>query len=376
MKIVFLRSNPVSPDSRVEKEVDSLLKENHDIEIIAWDRAKKHLLESHIIKLQNGNVVIHRFGIAATFGGGIKKNLLPLIEFQIKMLYWLFKNRKKYEVIHACDFDTALTAFLVSKLLRKKLIYDIFDYYIDAFRVPNVLNLKNIIKKLDQTIINNADATIICTEKRIEQIKETRPKNIEIIHNTPPDIQFSPNTKILNNNKFKIAYVGILAEGRFIEETANIVIKNKDYEFHIGGFGELESVFIDLAKRFDNIIYYGKIPYMKTLELESSCDIITAIYDPKIPNHYYAAPNKFYEALMLGKPIIMAKNTGLDYIVSENKIGEVIDYNPESLERALEKLIQRKDEWPDISLRMNYLYKKQYSWSEMERRLLSLYRKI
>ena len=34
---------------------------------------------------------------------------------------------------------------------------------------------------------------------------------------------------------------------------------------------------------------------------------MTAIYDPNISNHYYAAPNKFYEALMLGKPLIMVK---------------------------------------------------------------------
>lgn len=41
MNIVFLRSNPVNPDSRVEKEVNALLKNNHNVIILAWDRSSK-----------------------------------------------------------------------------------------------------------------------------------------------------------------------------------------------------------------------------------------------------------------------------------------------------------------------------------------------
>lgn len=58
---------------------------------------------------------------------------------------------------------------------------------------------------------------------------------------------------------------------------------------------------------------------------------MTAIYDPKVPNHRYAAPNKFYEALMLGKPIVMAKNTGFDEIIEENNIGCLIEYSKSGL---------------------------------------------
>ena len=55
-------------------------------------------------------------------------------------------------------------------------------------------------------------------------------------------------------------------------------------------------------------IGYGKLQYSQTLALESQCDIRVATYDPSIRNHKYSAPNKFYESLMLGKPIIMAKD--------------------------------------------------------------------
>ena len=79
-----------------------------------------------------------------------------------------------------------------------------------------------------------------------------------------------------------------------------------------GGYNSniLKLCFAEMAQKCENIFYYGRIPYDRTIALEKECDVMCAIYDPKVPNHYYAAPNKFYEALMLGMPLIMAKGTG------------------------------------------------------------------
>ena len=244
----------------------------------------------------------------------------------------------------------------------------------DSFHVPKVL--KRVVEKIDHLIINKSDAVIICSEKRKEQIKGSHPKKLYIIHNSPPDLSDKINIKHLNKEKVKIVYVGILSQGRFLKEIADIIKDKSEYEFHIGGFGKLENYFKDLSKKYDNIYFYGKLPYKETLELEKSCDIMTAIYDPYIPNHKYAAPNKFYEALMLGKPIIMIKNTGMDDIVSKYKIGEVIEYNKVSLLKAFEKLKRQREKWKDIAIIMKDIYNKNYSWPIMEIELYSLYKNL
>ena len=184
MNIVFLRSNPVDPDSRVEKEVNSLLKAGHSLTIIAWDRNAKYSLKRSRLILENGEADIIRFGIPATYGGGIKKNLLPLLKFQLSIYRWLKDNLDSYDVIHSCDFDTAFASSKIAFKYKKKFVYDIFDYYVDAFRVPRIL--KHFIVKKDHKIINRADAVIICTEKRREQIKRSNPKRLFVVHNTPP----------------------------------------------------------------------------------------------------------------------------------------------------------------------------------------------
>ena len=161
-----------------------------------------------------------------------------------------------------------------------------------------------------------------------------------------------------------------------LKELVDTISQMENVEFHVGGFGELEDYLREASEKFDNIFFYGKLPYKDTLALEQQCDIITAIYNPIIGNSLFAAPNKFYEGLMLGKPLIMVKGTGMSEVVDENGIGVLIDCNEKSLKRGLEILIGRREEWPDIRIKMNNMYNEMYSWKIMEKRLTELYSEL
>ena len=306
-KICIIRSNPVSPDSRVEKEAYTLIKAGYNVHILAWDRESDKKEVSSYIKVENKEIPITRLGYKSTYGEGLK-NLKSYLKFQFHMSKWLFFH--KFHVIHACDFDTAFLSIFVAKIKKEKFIFDIFDF---LYCEPNNI-FEKIIKYIQIKLINNSDSTIICTEERKEQIKGSFPKNLTVIHNTPSLNQLSKsNIFIEKNKKIKIVYVGILQDYRLLKEITEVISENKNIEFHVGGFGKYESYFYRMSQRFANIKYYGKLTYSQTLSLEKQCDIMLAIYDPNIDNHKYAAPNKFYESLLLGKPVIMVKKTGMSY---------------------------------------------------------------
>ena len=112
MKIVLLRSNPVSPDSRVEKEAFSLVNAGFKVTIVGLDRASSYSWKRSSIKIGDKEIPILRIGIKSSFGGGIK-NLLPMLKFNNKLFKWLKAHRKEYDCIHACDLDTGYTAFKI-----------------------------------------------------------------------------------------------------------------------------------------------------------------------------------------------------------------------------------------------------------------------
>ena len=375
MRIVITRSNPINPDSRVEKEADSLLKDGHQVIILGWDRSNNYRIKEEKIALIHGTATIYRFGVRAEFGGGIKKNLIPMIRIQHLMYQWLKDNRHQYDIIHACDFDNGFTALRIHKKYNKKYVYDIFDYYVASHSIPG--KLSSLIEKKDMQVINNAECTIICSEQRREQIINSNPKRVEIIENSPSEELLEKTSRNFviksNNKKTKIAYVGILSRARLIREMLSVVSAHDEFELHIAGFGQLYEEILKYSNENSNIYFYGKIQYEDALQLENQCDIMTAIYDPNVPNHKYAAPNKFYEAMMLGKPLIMVKNTGMDRIISDNNLGEIIEFNSDGFEKAILSLNSRKNEWDCISKKMKSLYSEKYSWEIMDQRLRKIY---
>ena len=367
--VCILRSNPVRPDSRVEKEAYSLSKNGYDVHIFAWDRDCDHPPVNEFIEVVDKKIPITRLGCKATFGEGFK-NIIPYLKFQLGIRRFLKRNR--FDVVHACDFDTAFFSQGVVRRKKEKFVFDIFD-----FLAGDPKNLfQRIIKKLQIRLINRSDAAIICTEERRKQIAESRPKRLYVIHNTPMTAQL-PLCKeakpASDAGRISVSYVGILQDYRLLPELVSFFSRRPDLEWHVGGFGKYEELFKRAAAENENIHFYGRISYEDTLKLESRCDINLAIYDPEVENHRYAAPNKFYESLMLGKPVIMVKNTGMANVVSQNDIGEVIEYSEKGFEEGLYRLIAKRDEWSKMSAEMKHIYDTEYNWSIMEQRLSELY---
>lgn len=367
--VCIIRSNPVRPDSRVEKEACSLKMNGYDVHVLAWDRDSNHKPCEEMLLVMGLEIPITRLGFKASYGEGFK-NIVSYLKFQFGMRKFLRKNY--FDVIHACDFDTAFFSQGIVKRKKEKFIFDIFDFIASN---PKTL-FQKIICCLQINLINRSDATIICTEDRKRQISASKPKKLAIIHNSPKMFPESYSKEFFDfekNGKVKVVYVGILQDYRLLKEIGEYFSKNHEIEWHVGGFGKYEEHFKKLADENENIKFYGRISYDKTIELERKCDICLAIYDPAIHNHVFAAPNKFYESLMLGKPVVMVKGTGMSEIVKKKDIGVLIDYSYDGFEKGINELISRKNSWIEMSERMKRIYIKDYNWEIMEKRLCDLY---
>ncbi|MEA4822326.1 MAG: hypothetical protein VB122_08910, partial [Erysipelotrichales bacterium] len=231
-------------------------------------------------------------------------NIFNLVKFNWFILKKLITIRNDYNVIHACDFDTILPSIFMRIFFKKHIIYDIFDWYIDSRGIKNFI-LKNIILFQEFINIKLSDAVIVCEQERVKQIKYT-PKQLWILPNIPNFDYILPISKC--NENLTISYVGILGEQRGLEKLINYAKEHKSLNLEIAGFGPLDFLLGDL-KKYPNIVYYGSVKYQDALKIMNTSDIIYAIYEKTNPNHILAAPNKYYEGLFLGKPIITTKGT-------------------------------------------------------------------
>ena len=373
-RILICRSNPIDPDPRVEKTATALATDEYQVIILGSDRTGV-LPSSGLLGDPSLGIVIHRLPIEAEYGHGLA-NLPNLLRWQWGLIKWLVNHRQAYDLIHACDFDTIIPALFSKLLLGKKIVYDIFDFYADHLRATPS-SIKRLIRWVDLRAIGWADALILADETRYEQIAGAKPKRSTVIYNTPTTYTQPLKKPPHLENSFRLAYVGLLQVERGLLEILKILEDHPDWRLDLAGYGGDEAQILAKTDGMPNVHYHGRVEYDRALQISQSADVLFATYDPEIPNHRYASPNKVFEAMMLAKPIIVAQGTNMDRIVGEANCGLAIPYGDlGALETAIRTLAS------DACLRAKLgengfqAYQNNYSWDLMRSRLLELYKSV
>ncbi|MGJ9458091.1 glycosyltransferase family 4 protein [Oceanobacillus sp. CF4.6] len=380
MRVCIIRNAEAESNAGIFRIIDALI----DLEMKPFTLTRSRFSNSKSgqfsykpFKYKEQTIPNYEMEFKTGFGRGVR-NLFQLVFYQLFTLLWLLKNKNKFDAIHAFDLDSGLPALICSMFMKKKIIYHIADFYVDSRQgIPSAF--KKYVRKLEHLVISKADATVICTEERKEQIKGSHPKKLYVIHNSPVE-KFKLKTISENTKKnieddlstLTIGYVGGLTETRFIKEVISFTKNNPHITLKIAGFGNEEKIIKEAAADYNNILFYGRISYENALKLYSQCDVMFAIYNPMVPNHTYSAPNKVYEAMMLGLPIIVAKGTGIDSLVEKEKIGFSINYSEDEFSNTLKYLIDDKNLLNQFKANSKEAFK-EYSWTNMKKRVQDMY---
>ena len=327
--VIFLRSLDCNPDPRVQKYCDYLTENLIGYRILCWDRDLKY-------KDDAVRIYFHK---KAGYGTGLK-NIVGILKFNRFLIKQLYRYRKSYKIIHACDFDTILSALLFKIFFRKVVIYDIFDWFVDSRHFRNRF-LKKCILALEKIALKSSDTVIICDEERKKQLNY-EPKNLWILPNIP---SFKDTNNSILSTSFtapisgiiRLSYVGTMPADRGIDKLLECVKNNHSLQLDIAGFGIMDKLVKKYSDECSNIHFYGTVPYEIGMQIMRNSDIIIAIYEKSVLNNVYAAPNKYYEGLYLGKPILTTKGTLVGYHTEKYETGFVIDESLEDMKLFFER---------------------------------------
>lgn len=367
--IMYVRANGIYSDSRATKQITSFLRNGYQIFIVGWDRegnSEEKCLQ--VFSEYKNQIKFFMYNHQVKDHVGFK-NIDKLYKWLKHVDNVLRQHKKEIDIVHACNLDTILFCYRKCHDYGIKIVYDIFDYYIDGHAsIPSII--RPIIERMEINIINAADVTILCTEERREQITKAKPKKVIVIHNTP-------EVELLHNEiKYDYFYCGTFCIQRLIEETFNGYKNNTDLKIGFAGYGLYKDQATELGSKYSNFSYLGQVVYKDCLVNESKSICLSAIYEPTIRNHRLCAPNKFYESLALGKPIIVCKGTGIDKIVERNNIGIVINYDVNEFYNAVRTLKAKPELCAEMGKRARQLYDEQYNWKLMEKILIEAYKQL
>lgn len=189
----------------------------------------------------------------------------------------------------------------------------------------------------------------------------------QIINNT-----YSPTS----NNSFTITYIGGLNKVRFITEAIEVCSNLDGVYLKIAGSGVIEDAVKKLSESIENVDFLGKIPMNKVLSETCSSDAVLCVLDPSQPNNQVGPPNKIFEAMVCGRPVIATKGIYSGNLIEKLNMGLAINYCKEDLKNAI--ILLRDDKKLRERLGRNALKAalSEHNWSNQERKLLQVYNEL
>lgn len=328
--ILIIRCNAISNDPRVKKYLSYLDSNNIDYRVLGWDRNGEGL------EYKNSTFFRKKSGYNV---GGLKAAWNRILW----MRFCFIQIRKiKPSFIHGCDLDSAFPAVMYKVLCNRKtkVLFDVFDWFsATLYNQPKIIRIA--FKWMESITSKHSDHIIICEKERLEQIPYDISSKVDILPNIPmadneKSFKYIDDSFSFSNDIITISYVGGLYDERFLDELLDIAEKG-NINLLIAGYGDkrIENR-CKMLSNLENVKYFGGVPYEQGLHISYNSDIVYAMYCKTNPNHIYAAPNKYYEAMLLGKPIITTKGTIVGDKVNSEDIGFVVEENKEHLIELLE----------------------------------------
>ncbi len=364
MNILIVRGRGIDP--AVNKVAKCLSQNGNEVQLLVWDRQSTVKVDCSL------GYSVHRCTIKAPYDSPSVTLYLPV--WWIYELHYLL--RSNCDVIHACDIDTIIPAVFTKFIRKTKLCYSVYDFYADCLSPQTPRIIRNLVTSLDKFLMRFTDLVILVDESRYAQIKGAKLNETAYIYNTPPDHSCtSQNSDFPNASTFTLFYAGLLHPDRGLMHTIEALGDLEDTRLIIAGTGpEKDRIIGYLDENCKRLQYLGLLPYEDVIKNSLQANMLFAFYDPKTPNNRYASPNKLFESMMCGKPILTNEGTTMADIVRTEDCGIVVPYG--DVDAIRHAILTLKDD-PALCMHLGengrQAYETKYSWSIMEERLLKAY---
>ncbi len=367
--VLFIRSSAFKT-SRLMRQANELHEIGLDVNVIHWERLMDKAHNDKVIGDLPYKKGVYSFEKKCEYGQGFKTLFKRILWF-----YYIFSMivKLKPKVVHAVDFDSSFAALLACKVKKIDLIYDIADY-IETFDSKIPWFIRKTVKFCSGVIVKYSSVVILPDKNRLNNIHPSQTHKVRIINNAPAiNLNELPNNDFLVDiNKLNVIYYGAFNEDRGIREIieAARALQSDDIVFWFAGWGALEGVIDDCELK--NVNFIGKLTQFQALSLLKEMSLSIIAYDPKFEHNKVASPNKIFEAMAIGTPVLVSKGTSIDLLVDDEDLGLVCDYTSDSI---IENIRRLDPELLSIySKNISNLYS-EYRWEHSKNVLLRIYDK-
>lgn len=326
-KIIVSVISDLVTDQRVRKECNTLCKAGYEVLLIGRKSDKNFLLDQLPYK-------------TIRFYNLFKRGPLMYLLFNTQLFFYLlFKNA---DILWSNDLDTLLPNYLISKLKKVKLVYDSHEYFTESVYKKRS---RKAWEKLEGSLFPKL-RNVITVNEAIKKIYENKfGVRVTVIRNVPYHMEkkeYDKNVALPKDKKILIIQGMGLNENRGAEEAVEMMqFLPDEFRLYFIGSGtilkKLKQMVADLKLEM-KVVFVDPLPYCQMIEYTRQSFLGLIFEKIEVSDeHRFSLPNKFFDYLHAGIPVLSSKAPEIQKIIERFNVGDVI--NSFDIKEIAEKII-------------------------------------
>ena len=330
-------------------------------------------------KEQIEGITVHRSWIFVSNKKNIVLRLLNYFSFVFtSLIFGIFKLKKTdYILCESPPLFLGITAYLLSKFKRSKLIFNVSDLWPESAEKLGLITNKfllGITTKLEEYLYRKSKLITGQTQGIVKNISDRFPNKIVYWLKNGVDIKLYDNDKIQSDwrekNGFKsddfiALYAGIIGHAQGLETILYAAERLKEYstiKFIFIGSGPVKETLLKIKeeKDLDNVYFFDLISKREMPNVLKTINI-SIIPLKKLDLFKGAIPSKIFEVLAMRKAIMLGvEGEAKELFIDDAKAG--LAYEPENYIDLVDKITDAYNN-PDKLIEFGnngYNYVKQY----------------
>ncbi|MBK7095738.1 MAG: glycosyltransferase [Saprospiraceae bacterium] len=338
-KIICTVSNDLNTDRRMKRICSALTEFGADVTLIGVQRGYSSDLKTRTYAQKRLKLIF-------------KQGFLFYAELNIRLFFYLLVE--KFDVINSVDTDTVLASLLVSKLRRKKIVFDAHEFFTGVPEL-NGQSFKKLLWKITERVtlpFISVNYTVSDSLKYLYE-SQTRQK-YEVIRNVPALTDFREISYTKTDEKIKICYVGALNVGRGLENAIRAMkLLSDEFKLILIGGGDLESELrrmVTEMKLNDRIEITGWTSPESIPELLKGGHIGLNLLDSDSESYRVSLANKVFDYLHMGIPCLTMNFEEYQKLNEEFNCFVLLDsIGPESIVSGILRIINDTSSYHRLS---------------------------
>ncbi len=263
----------------------------------------------------------------------------------IRLFFYLLFKRT--DIIVANDLDTLFPAFVVARMKGKELVYDSHEYFTEAEGLTNRPFPKKVWLAIEGFVFPKLKHVITVNETIAGIYRALYHVPVHVVRNVPlmrEQIEVASRADLDLPTDKRI----ILLQGAYIDPDRGGMELAQSMEFLpdallliIGSGRDLENIKREVVKRKleDRVRFIAKLPFRELQQYTTVADVGVSLDKPLHLNYAYSLPNKLFDYIHAGLPVLVSDLPELRRVVETYSVGAVVSkIEPQEIAASLQHM--------------------------------------